>query len=68
LDKKNQKDWLQAVKKHRLKENFIYDHSGFTIHFKVPVGWEKYWIRYFRKLDFVEWAELNYYDEIITHE
>jgi hypothetical protein len=56
------------MQQHRLKENFIYDHSGFTIHFKVPEGREKHWARYFRKLSFVNWAELNYYAEIVTFE
>lgn len=68
LDLENQIDWLQAMRQHRLKENFIYDHSGFTIHFKVPEGREKHWARYFRKLSFVNWAELNYYAEIVTFE
>jgi hypothetical protein len=64
----NQKDWLDLMEKHQLSENFIFDHSGFMIFFKVPVGEEKRWVRHFRNLNFVEWAELNYYAPIVTHD
>jgi hypothetical protein len=67
-NRENQKDWLDLMEKHQLSENFIFDHSGFMIFFKVPVGEEKRWARHFRNLNFVEWAELNYYAPIVTHD
>lgn len=63
----NQRDWLSLMEKYQLRENFVFDHSGFMIHFKVPEGEEKRWVRHFQNLDFVEWAELNYYVQIVTH-
>jgi hypothetical protein len=66
-NKDNQRDWLVLMEKYQLKENFIFDHSGFMIHFKVPEGDEKKWVKHFLNLDFVELAELNYYLPIVTH-
>lgn len=66
-NKDNQRDWLSLVEKYQLRENFIFDHSGFMVHFKVPEGEEKRWARHFQNLNFVEWAELNYYVQIVTH-
>jgi hypothetical protein len=67
-NKDNQRDWLALMEKYHLKENFIFDHSGFMIHFKVHTGEEKRWVKHFRNLNFVEWAELNYYVPIVTHD
>lgn len=65
-DRSNQTDWLQSMKILRLKE--VIEKNGIggnMIHFHVPASEEKTWVAKFRKLSFVEWAELNYYADIV---
>ena len=67
-DRNNQADWLQSMKILKLKEvTDSKEVGGSIIYFHVPVNEEKEWAEKFKKLDFVEWSELNYYVDIILH-
>jgi len=59
----HQADFLQAMQVLQLTEKG----NGHIIMFKVPEGQETKWAKHFRGLDGVEWAELNYYSEVILH-
>lgn len=56
-----QTDWLNTMAELQLQENS----NGHTVFFHVPVGKEKQWVKTFKELDFVEWAELNHIRQII---
>jgi hypothetical protein len=58
-DKNNQRDWLECIKKMKLVE--ITDTiTGKSLHFHVPQGTEKKWVKRFQQMEMVNWAELNY--------
>jgi hypothetical protein len=63
-NKDYQDDWFKSMNDYKLVENLIYDHSGYVIHFRVSEGTEKQWESEFKKYEFVEWAELNYWGHI----
>jgi len=58
-NKAYQEDWIQSMNEYKLVEEFNYDYSGYIIYFQIPEGTEKYWETEFKKLEFVEWTELN---------
>ena len=60
-NKAYQADWLNSMKEYKLIE----DLSGYVIHFRVREGTEKQWEKQFKKYEFVEWAELNYWGHMI---
>lgn len=66
-NKDYQEDWLNTLDTLKLVEKTDTEISGYIIYFHVPVGQEKEWVIKFKKLDFVEWAELNYIIEIELH-
>lgn len=59
-----QEDWLQSMKKLKLKEQTENEAAGSVIFFHVPEGKEEEWVKIFEKFEFVEWAELNYLIEL----
>lgn len=59
-----QQDWLQSMELLKLKEKSDNTTAGCIIHFHVPEGEEKKWVKTFEKYGFVEWAELNCYVEV----
>lgn len=60
-----QEDWLESMEILKLKEDTISETAGCIIYFHVPKGEERLWEKVFKKYEFVEWAELNYYGEVI---
>jgi hypothetical protein len=65
-DLKNQADWLATIKFLKLKE--VTDHpvvGGSIIFFHVPEKEERSWAEKFKKLSFVEWAEVNSYSDAV---
>lgn len=63
-NKDNQLDWLETMDFLKLTEKTNLEVSGYIIYFHVPEGQEKEWVTKFKKLDFIDWAELNYILEI----
>ena len=59
-----QADWLNTRSALKLTEKTDSEVSGWVIYFHVPEGHEKEWVTKFRKLEFVEWAELNHVHKI----
>lgn len=57
----NQTDWLKSIDNLKFKEK---NSNGFILKLFVPNGKEEEWVKTFRSLDFVEWSELNYYNEL----
>ncbi|MBP1644912.1 MAG: hypothetical protein H6Q16_487 [Bacteroidetes bacterium] len=60
-----QEDWLNSMKVLKLKEDTISQTAGCIIYFHVPEGEERLWESIFKKYEFVEWVQLNYYSDII---
>ncbi len=63
-NKENQQDWLATMAILQLSEKRDNVTHGYTILFHVPAGQEKFWVKEFQKLEFVDWVELNYYSNI----
>ena len=59
-----QQDWLNSMNELELNEKHDVDLSSGIIFFNVPIGRELEWKNKFEKYNIVEWAELNYIDEI----
>lgn len=66
-NKDYQDDWLNTMNILKLVEKTNDETSGYIIYFHVPEGQEKEWVAKFKILDFVEWAELNYINDIKLH-
>ncbi|MCC5930686.1 MAG: hypothetical protein JJU28_15690 [Cyclobacteriaceae bacterium] len=63
MNREYQQDWLETMEYLLLHAS---KGSHYTITFLVPEGQEKHWRNHFRRLLFVEWAELNHHVPI-TH-
>ncbi|MEP6262842.1 MAG: hypothetical protein ABJ092_14795 [Gillisia sp.] len=61
-----QNDWLISMEEFDLKTKHYNNLNAGIIHFYVPKGSELEWENRFKNSDIVEWAELNYIQEI-TH-
>lgn len=59
-EKSLQADWLATLAHLKLKEN-----GGNLILLHVPVNEEKVWVDKFKKMSFIDWAELNYYADVV---
>lgn len=62
----NQSDWLETVSLLKLKP-LKRNSGGILLYVHVPIDSEKEWIEKFKEESIVEWADLNYYADIVLN-
>ncbi|GAA4289874.1 hypothetical protein [Aestuariibaculum suncheonense] len=63
-DTEFQNDWLNSMNELKLDEKHNTELNSGVIHFYVPIGQEIKWRNRLTNYSIVDWAELNYIDEI----
>ncbi|REA63756.1 hypothetical protein DSL64_04835 [Dyadobacter luteus] len=62
----NQSDWLNTVSQLKLKL-LRRSSGGVVLYLHVPAGAEKDWVEKFKEQSDVQWADLNYYADIVLN-
>lgn len=65
-DLSNQSDWLNTISQLKLKP-LKRSSGGITLYMRVPINAEKEWVEKFKEQSIVEWADLNYYADIVLN-